>query len=500
LNHDFTLSPILSQIAAALPVHVDIYLVGGAVRDALLGRESHDLDFSLAGDTLKIARLLANELGGAYFTLDQERQYGRIVLDVAGQVSGTRRIKLDFTTFQGGTLENDLHSRDFTLNAMALDVRQPHKLIDPLGGAGDLVAKRLRVCSKNSLLNDPVRILRAVRQALDFNLKILPETTRLMREAASELEKISPERLRDELFRLLDGHHPNIGIEILDRVGALEWVLPEIVLLKGVEQSSPHIFDVWRHTLDVVNQLDILLNTLAINYDPQVSSNLMIGLVSLRLGRYRQNLAEHLHHSLNPERSLRALISLAGLYHDSGKPSSRKADDQGRFRFFEHDQLSEVMVSKRTQALHLSNLEIERCSTIVRHHMRPMLLSQLDEMPTRRAVYRFFRDTGPAGVDICLLSLADMLATYGPTLKQEAWAHQLDVVRFLLEAWWEHPHEYIAPTSLLNGRDLMNELHLQPGPQVGQLLEAIREAQAIGQVNTRTEALVFVHKFMENLK
>jgi poly(A) polymerase len=234
LNHDFTLSPILSQIAAALPVHVDIYLVGGAVRDALLGRESHDLDFSLAGDTLKIARFLANELGGAYFTLDQERQYGRIVLDVAGQVSGTRRIKLDFTTFQGGTLENDLHSRDFTLNAMALDVRQPHKLIDPLGGAGDLVAKRLRVCSKNSLLNDPVRILRAVRQALDFNLKILPETTRLMREAASELEKISPERLRDELFRLLDGHHPNIGIEILDRVGALEWVLPEIVLLKGV--------------------------------------------------------------------------------------------------------------------------------------------------------------------------------------------------------------------------------------------------------------------------
>jgi poly(A) polymerase len=482
-------SPPLKRVITALPAGVELYLVGGAVRDALLGRKCYDLDFVLPSGALQFARKLADKLGGAYFPLDQDREYARVVLGLSEAGMEGERIKLDFATYQDDTLESDLRLRDFTINAMALSLHQPHQLVDPLGGAGDLVARRLRACSPRSLINDPLRILRAVRQAIDFDLQITPETTRLMRQAAGQLGQVSMERIRDELFRILAGGNPRLGLEILDRIGALSSVLPEMIAMKGVEQSAPHIYDVWMHTLEVVNKLSAVLAVLSPEYDADTAANLMLGLVSLRLGRYRQALEEHLAEQLNPERSLRALLFFAALYHDCGKPASRQVDEQHRVRFFGHDQEGERLAVNRAQELRMSNLEIERLRLVVRHHMRPFLLGQLEELPTRRAVYRYFRDTGAAGVDICILSLADMLATHGPTLKQVDWAHHLEVIRCLLEAWWEHPREQVSPPGLINGHELMVELEINPGPAIGHLLEAIREAQAVGKVNTREEAL-----------
>jgi poly(A) polymerase len=482
-------SPPLKRVIAALPEGTELYLVGGAVRDALLGRKSYDLDFALPSGALPFARKLADRLGGAYFPLDVEREYARIVLDLSdGEMAG-ERIKLDFATYQGATLDDDLRLRDFSINAMAISMHPPHHLVDPLGGAGDLATRRLRVCSPQSLLNDPLRILRAIRQAIDYDLQIVPETIRLMRQAVDQLDQVSVERIRDELFRILEGGNPRSGLDILERIGVLGLVLPEVTLLKGVQQSAPHVYDVWTHTLEVVHRLSAVLAALSGAYDANTAANLILGLVSLRLGRYRQALEEHMAARLNPDRSLRALLFLSALYHDSGKPARRQIDEAERVRFIGHDQEGEQLVVSRAEALHLSNLEIERLRLVVRHHMRPFLLGQLEGLPTRRAVYRFFHDTGAAGVDICILSLADMLATYGPTLRQEDWAHQLDVVHCLLEAWWEHPQEQVAPPSLVNGNELMCELKLRPGQTIGQLLEAIREAQAEGTVTSRTEAL-----------
>lgn len=493
------LSPLLQRVIEALPPGVDVYLVGGAVRDTLLGRKCYDLDFVLARDALKIARTLADDLGGAYYPLDTEREYARIVLPVDDKTNPAERMKLDFANYQGDTLDDDLHRRDFTINAMAINVRQPDRLIDPMRGSADLAAKRLRTCSSESMNNDPIRILRAVRQALTYDLKIVPETIRLMRHASSRLIQISPERIRDELFKILDGPHPRLGIEILDRVGALDISLPSLSRLKGVDQSLPHIYDVWEHTLEVVSRLSSVLAALSGHYDPESTSNLMYGLLSIRLGRYRQTLQAHLAEQLNPDRSMRGLLFMAALYHDAGKYATRAADEHERIRFFGHDQEGELLATELARSLRLSNLEVERLSTIVRHHMRPFLMSQMEGGPTRRAIYRFFRDTGAAGVDICVLSLADMLATYGPTLQQDDWAHHLDVIRSLLEAWWEKPEEQVTPRSLINGNDLMSTLGLSPGPQVGELLEAIREAQATGQVNSREQALILARQMIDNL-
>ena len=473
-----------------------VFLVGGAVRDALLGRSTHDHDFVLPAGALAAGRQVASVLKAAYYPLDEARQMARVV-QIAQD--GTREV-LDFAVMRGPDLESDLRARDFTINAMAIDLRQPQALLDPLGGAADLYAGQLRACSSTTFSDDPVRILRGVRLAAEFGLHIQRDTLKNMRQAVGQLERVSVERMRDELFRILGGPQPSAALRALDMIGALNFVLPEMSTLKGVQQSPPHVNDVWTHTLDVLRNLEALLNVLGPAYDPDVAASLSLGLVSLRLGRYRERLDAYLKTTITPERSLRSLLFLAALYHDAAKPLTRQLDEQGRVHFFEHAIVGAHLVGSRADALRLSNEESARLMVIVRHHMRPILLGQGEEPPTRRAIYRFFHDAGGAGVDICILSLADILATYGPALPQDVWQRHLAAVRLLLDAWFENPEQIVSPPMLLSGHDLINELRLNPGEHIGRLLEAIREAQATGQVNDREGALALARSWLAEHK
>jgi poly(A) polymerase len=490
--------PLLKRIITLLPKDVPVYLVGGAVRDALLNRQSYDFDFVTAGNAMTIARRLADELGAAYFPLDPQRKVARFIVKPNPMTNDyVVPIRVDFSAYQRPDLIGDLLARDFTINAMAVDVNQLETMVDPTGGMSDLIAKRLRSCSPSSFLDDPVRILRAVRFSVDLGLKIVPDTFQLMREATAHLTRISSERLRDELFRILVNPHPGTSIRILDKLNALEYFLPEICSLKEIQQSRPHVTDVWNHTLECLNRLESLLDVLNPTYTPDKADNLIMGLVVLHIGRYRQLLAEHLQNALNIDRPHRGLIFLAGLYHDVGKKLTQTSGEDGYFKFIGHDQVGSKMVEKRGQALRLSNLEIDRLVTIVKHHMRPSLLSHLEELPSSKAIYHFFRDTGAAGVDICILSLADMLATYGPTLPQERWVRHLEVVQSLLGAWWQDRNELIFPPTMINGNELMEALELSPGPSVGYLLESIREAQINHEIHDQQEAIKLARRILQ---
>jgi len=482
--------PLLLRIISLLPEGVPVFLVGGAIRDALLNRAHYDLDFVTPGDAIKIARQLGDKIGAAYFPLDTERNMARLVLKpgAAQDYHEQHPIRIDFSTYQGADLASDLAAREFTINAMAVEVHELQTLVDPMGGLQDLLAKRLKACSERSFINDPVRILRAVRFSVALELNIAPETVQLMRQAVVHLPTVSAERMRDELFRILIQSHPGTAIRLLDTLEALEYILPETCLLKGVEQSSPHILDAWEHTLDVLSRLESILDVVAEEFKPDKASNLALGLVSMQLGRYRPFLIEHMQSALNPDRPQRGILFLAGLYHDVGKRKTQTVDDEGKIRFIEHEHIGAKLAEQRGQLLKLSRLEIDRLVMIVKHHMRPSFLSHTEALPSRKAVYRFFRDTGAAGVDISLLSLADMLATYGPTLPQERWSRHLEVVRELLHAWWEDRQERVFPAPLIDGEQLMRALDLSPGPVVGYLLETIREAQVAGEIHTIQEA------------
>jgi tRNA nucleotidyltransferase/poly(A) polymerase len=496
MAYPFTLPPILDSVKAALPTGLKVYLVGGAVRDILLQRNTHDLDFTLEQDAIKLARKLANALNADFYPLDTGRDTGRVL--VMGE-AGSRTF-LDFAAFRGADLETDLSGRDFTVNAMALDLNDD-SLHDPLGGAMDLREKKLRACSASAMMDDPVRILRGVRLAAGFGFHIQPDTREKMKEAAPSLERISPERLRDELFRILDGPRRAGCLRSLDRLGALEKVLPELSGLKGAVQRPPHVYDVWEHTLAVVNHLESILGALEPAYNPDSAADWHNGLLVLQLGRYRQSLGEHLSTELIPGRALKSLLFLAAIYHDVAKPAAKTVDETGQLRFWGHDQLGAEVAVARGRALVLSNDELKRLETIINGHMRiHFFTNQLIEegkMPTRRAVYRFFRQNGAAGVDICLLTLADLRATYEQTLPRETWTACLEVVRLMLEAWFERQEEAISPASLLDGNDLLRELSLKPGPLVGKLIESVREAQAAGEISTREEALALARKKLE---
>jgi len=180
-----------------------------------------------------------------------------------------------------------------------------------------------------------------------------------------------------------------------------------------------------------------------------------------------------------------------------GKLETRQVASDGRLRFLEHENVSALAANLRGHQLRLSNEEIHRLVTVVRNHMRPLLLTQTGYAPSRRAIYRFFRQTGRAGIDICLLSLADILATYGTSLPQDLWARHLEVVQHLFEAWWERPEESVKPPLLLNGHDLIQQFGLSPGIQIGQLLEAVREAQATGRVSNHAQAVALVDELLK---
>lgn len=478
---------LIDRVRKAVPKNREIYLVGGAIRDVLLARSSHDLDFVLPEKAIETGRYIANKLGAAFYPLDLERDAARLILpDTEG-----KRIILDFSAFRGTDIENDLKDRDFTINAMALNIKHPSKLIDPLGGVNDLKAGIIRPCNVNSFLNDPVRILRAVRLAAANKYKIIPETRQLLRQSVSLIPNVSVERLRDELFRILEGPHPATALRSMDVLGILPYVLPELSDLKNVHQSPPHQVDAWEHTLDVVLNLTNILDVLDLEFDEERFANWTLGLISLKLGRYRKQLGEHYRIQLNTDRCSRSLLILAAIYHDIAKPETTSIDSDGKITFYEHEKLGSEIIHQRARYLRLSNQEVNWLESVVRDHMRPLWLSQSDSLPTRRAIYRFFRDTQDAGIDICLLALADTLGTYRNTLPKDVWIHQLEVTREIMDAWWDKHEEVITPPPLLTGQDLMKQFNLNSGPRIGKILEAIREAQACGEIDTLEAALAF---------
>lgn len=489
-------SRLLDTVRAHLPAGLPVYLVGGAVRDAVLGRGTHDLDFATPPGALKLARKLADKLPGAFFPLDEQNDTARIVLQ---NPDGSRHT-LDFAGFRGDSLEADLRGRDFTINAVAMDIHTG-QITDPLGGVSDIRAKRIRACAETAFRDDPVRILRAVRQAAAFGFHIDPETRKLMKAAVPLLANISPERQRDELFKMLAGPQPDASIRALELLGVFPVLLPELPALKGVAQSAPHVHDVWTHTLAVLRHLEGILAALASDYDESKgNADLFNGLLVLRLGRYRKQISAHLGPTLNTDRSARALLFFAALYHDVNKPQTQSTEENGRIRFLGHDEQGALTAVRRGMALHLSNDELDRLKLLIRHHMRfhfhANRKAENGADPTRRAIYRFFRETGEAGVSLILLALADVRATYDHTLTQERWAANLDVARALLEACYEKAEEIVRPPQILNGDDLINELKMKPGPEIGKLLEAVRETQAAGKLATREQALAFARGWL----
>lgn len=485
--------PIVSAIQAIVPPDQDVYLVGGAVRDAVLQRELHDIDLATSSDGRPLAKRIANHFDGAYYSLDAERGVGRALINWEGQ-----QLTVDVAQFRGPDLHTDLQKRDFTLNAMAVSMSGDlQAIIDPLGSLADLAARQLRQCNPDSVASDPVRALRAIRTSITHTLRITPTTQQAIRTSGPRLAYIAPERVRDEFFTILSGPHPAKALRTMQHVDLLACVLPETSAMLGLSQSQPHQFDVWRHTLAVVEHLDSLQLVVAPRGDDNLTASVQGAAIAVALSGIRKEIQVHIDHQWPNARPHRGLMLLAALLHDAGKPQTRTVDGEGHIHFRRHEQIGADLAETRGSALRLSNDEVDRLTTIIRHHMRPLWLHTGGQL-TPRAIYRFWRDTGPAGVDVCLLSIADYLGTYGTHLKQDDWLAFLEHQQTLLERYFLHHTTAVAPPPLLSGRDLIQAFGLQPGPMIGTLLERISEAQVDGEITTRKEALELAQRFLES--
>jgi len=462
---------ILTKVISFLAdQNVDAYFVGGLVRDELLGRSTQrDIDLGIDGDAVELARAFADAHGGAFYLMDEEHNVARVIL------SDTY---IDFAQLRGD-LRGDLARRDFTINAMARQLGS-NELTDPFHGQKHLKAKQICAVSDEAFQNDPVRLLRAVRFAGELGFAIGAHTEKLMRRDAHLLAFASMERARDEFCKILALPNPAAALRRMDDLGLLSALLPEVTALKGITQSLPHMYDVFEHTLRVVDELERIQTR---------------GYADVADGEFVSELQLHFVRTVSADRTRGTLLRLAALLHDVGKPTTRSVDVDGSVHFYEHEARGAEMCSVILRRLRFSNDEIEIVTQVVALHLRPPLLEHEPRI-TNRAAYRFFRDAGAAGIDVCALAVADRRGTFAPPTNERADTQLRMVCSRLLERYFRARDTVIVPPALMDGRTLMHELKLEPGPRVGELLEAIREAQAEGEVKTREDAIVFARKIM----
>jgi hypothetical protein len=336
-----------------------------------------------------------------------------------------------------------------------------------------------------------------VRLAAALGFALAPETERLIRRDGQGVVRVATERLRDELARLLALPDAARYLVTLDELGLLTAVLPELEPLRGLAQPAPHSLEALPHSLEVVRALEAVVAFLTraepsdrpSDYDPRLSPSVHPAMP------YSAALAGHLSRVMSDDRPRLVLLKLAALLHDVGKAPARTVEDDGRIRFIGHDRLGSRMVAEALRRLRFDAAEVRLGETIVRHHMRPLLLAAQDSL-SARAVYRFFRDTGGAGIDILLQALADHLATYRVPGEDELWPRLVaNTTRMLTDAWSDDGRR-VSPPRLVDGADLLREFSLQPGPQIGELLELVREAQAAGEIGSREEALSLVRQHL----
>jgi poly(A) polymerase len=485
----------LTAAREALAGEEGVWIVGGAVRDALLGRPTKDLDLAVAGDVREAAKRLARHVRGPAFELSEDFGAWRVI-------GPERAWEADLSPLRGATIEEDLAHRDFTVNAMAAPLRDGGEgsaalwhpltgraagttpkaatdpggpLIDPFGGARDLEAKILRAVGPRSFADDPLRVLRLARVGCELGLRPDEPTLAGAQAHAAGLTRVAPERIFAELKRVVSAADALGGLDLMERTGALEVVLPELQALSGVEQTVYHHRDAYGHTLEVLEQAIALETGAAATLGDDLGA------------RVQELLTRPLADDLTRGQALR----FGALLHDAAKPLTQTPNPKGGYGFPGHDRVGAGLVDEILARLRTSVDLRRHVADLTRHHLRPGFLVHHRPLAPR-TVYGYLRATEPVEVDTLLLSVADRCATRGRKA-DEAIAKHLELVRELLPPALDW-HDHGAPPPLVRGGDLARELGLTPGPELGRLLAELAEAQYAREIASRDDAVTLARR------
>ena len=449
------------------------YLVGGAVRDTILDRETGDLDVAVQGDSLAAASALALRIGGSVVVLDELRGVVRVAAP-----SGDAQLLIDVTPIEG-SIEDDLGRRDFTLDAMAVPLHHAGSVfpvMDPLNGMADAEAKLVRVTSPDVFDDDPGRLMRAPRLAAQLRFEIEDSTLHAIRDKAHLVETVAAERVRDELLKTLAEPRAAGSLRRLDDLGLLCRIMPELAAARGVTQPKEHHWDVFDHSIETVAQVERILQSGPVPEEPDLRA----------IPRF-DGMDAYFAGEVGDGTARRAMLKLACLLHDVAKPETRTVEPSGRVRFLGHHKVGAETAGRIAGRLRLSRRAAGYLTALVEHHLRPSQMAAPGELPSRRALYRYYRDLDEASIDTLYLNLADYLGARGPDLDQVDWQEHCRVVGHILSGS-AGDGDVVALPKLIDGNYLMKTFDLEPGPLIGELLETVWEAQAEGLVSSREEA------------
>jgi poly(A) polymerase len=445
------------------------WLVGGALRDRLLGRETADYDVVIpvgTDEVRQLARALGRAAGAHSFALSDAFGAWRVI-------ARGRDWQVDLMPLEGDEIEADLSRRDLTVNAIAQPLGGDGPLVDPTGGLADLSARRLRAVAPDSFERDPLRAMRLARLASELEFAAEPGTIALARASAPALSGVASERVFTELRRLLSTERAPAGLDLMDATAVTDVILPELAALRGVEQSRFHHLDAYDHTRAV------LAEAIALERDPEPAFGADAPAV-------RELLAAPLANDLTRGGALR----FAALLHDVAKPQTRAVTTEGRITFMGHDELGAKLSAAILTRLRASAQLTAHVANLTRNHLRLGFL--VHRMPLdRREIYRYLDACRPVGADVTVLTVADRLATRGDNSEVAIAAH-LELARELLHEalqWSAHP-----PRPPIRGDELVAAVGIRPGPQLGELLHELEEAAFAGDVSSREEAIGYARQ------
>lgn len=460
----------------------EVYLVGGAVRDFLLRRPlGKDFDFVTRGDAEGLAKEVAQEMGGHAFPLDETFGSWRVVLK-----KKRKKTELDFSRLQGKDIIEDLRQRDFTVNSVAIHLKDltlpgDPRFIDPLDGLTDIRKKILRANSEESLRQDPLRMLRAFRFASTLKFSVEEETLKMIHRNRDLIRRSAGERIRAEFFVALAEEGAGLFLRNLHQTGLLGEIFPEVREWENLDLGTGRPLSLMDHALLTVEAAEIILIHL---------EHLYPSCFDILKPHFSQNEEEGV--------SRKALFKFIAFFHDSGKAAAASQDQgKGSPRFLDHDQEGSKINAAIGRRLKLSRRSVRIISELTRQHMRIQGLTKVQEL-TGRAKHRFFQDLGREGLDLAILSLANALASSAGQLRWPLLSEMNEKVNKIKEVVDDLLRFYIdgfnqkSTQPLVDGEEIMKALGIPPGKTVGALMNKLKEAEMSGRVRTKEDALQFL--------
>ena len=454
----------------------EAFIVGGFVRDVVMGCSPKDIDIVVRGDYRTAARAFADSLGKNCVGFHADPKTAKVLIIKDANVT-----EVDITSMTGQCIEEDLRRRDFTMNAMAMPVAEAltnnPTVIDPFDAKRDIASQEIRLTGDSVLGDDPIRCLRAVRLSIQKNMRIERRTEMAIREHAHLLEGVPGERVQAEISAILDTQEAARGVRMLDELDLLEVVLPELTAGRNVTQPADvHAYDVLEHCIQTLTYVEVFIDS------GQTNMDIPAGYYNQPVGHWR----------------LRQVIKLAALLHDIGKAETRSWDETAqRVRFIGHDETGAAQVKGIAKRLRLGNDLRDLLVNMVANHMHPHHLVGGRRDPSPKAIRKYYRRTGSASKAILLLGMADYLGGRGNLLDQDLWNSYVAGVQKVDAGVAEHIERIKEP--LLTGKDVLT-LGMTEGPAVGLVLRVIDEAHESGDLNTREQAIEMARGIIEEVR